>query len=236
MPFSCEFPPLWCCWACLHFLPPVGLVVLSTQPWSTAPPPPPCHLISILITHTGHGEGEQHFLKLWGGRAGHNRPDLRKWSIGLPDSSRSVCCLILWSFWLVTFVRSFQQLAKLFSPVSCLFLSLARLTTFLYTFAPAHLSMVEFRSQCTSLSPCGQHLQPLVFPIWKGLCNISDFPKQGQFLSPNKIQVPALKIPFPSLLSIIALSPLATIITLWDRYYYYYPILQLMNPRLKEIS
>lgn len=149
-----------------------------------------------------------------------------------------MCCLTLWSFWLVTFVSSFQQLANLLLPVSCLFLFLAHLTTFLYTFAPAHLSIVEFRSQCTSLSPCGQHLQPFVFPIWKGHALISHFPKQGQFLPPNKIQVPALKIPFPFQVSLDALTPIATIIMLWDMccYYYYYPILQLINPRLKEIS
>lgn len=129
---------------------------------------------------------------------------------GFPDSSQGWCCLIMWSFSLVTFVCSFQQLAKLFSPVSCPLLSLVFLSTFLHTLALLHLSIVEFRSPFAPLPPYWPHLDPLIFLTWKGLCNISYFSKQGKFY-PKWNSGASSSNPISPQLSTDVLTPVATI-------------------------
>lgn len=110
-------------------------------------------LISTLTTHIRHVGAEQPFLKLRCGRAGHNRADLSKQSLRLPWFFRNLVLPHHVEF-LIGHLCSPQQLAtrQMFSPVSCPLLFLAHLTTFLLILAIAHLSIVEFRSLCSSVS------------------------------------------------------------------------------------
>lgn len=83
--------------------------------------------------------------------------------------------------WL-THVCSFQHLAQVLGPVSCLLLSLVYLSTFLHTSTLPLLSIVDFRSLYALLPPCRPSLQPSSFPCEKD-CVISHISwSKGDFI------------------------------------------------------
>lgn len=197
MPFSCEFPPLLHCWACLHLLPPVGLVVLYTPAWNTAPLPfltlPLAYFPLLPLTQGVWWVSSPY----WNFEVGEQVTIGQTWENGASGF------LILDEFCVASSCGVFDWLPLLISaacqilgPLSCLFVSLAH-PIFLYTFTPGLLSIAEFMPPYAPLPPYRPHLQSLVFLIWEGLCNISDFPKQGQFYFQMKFRCQLLKSHFP---------------------------------------
>lgn len=157
--------------------------------------------------HSSHSQGmwgEEPFLKRWGGEQVTLGQTWGRGGLGYP-TPRQACAASSWSCSWLTHVCSFQHLAQLLGPVSCLLLSLVHLSTFLHT----SWSIVDFRSLYALLGPRRPPLQPSSFPLEKDCAIFHISRSKGDFYPQMKLRCQLLKSHSPQL-STEALTPVAT--------------------------